>query len=272
MRPFRLVLLALAVTAILEAITSAVEWTRPVSYGGRVYWRGQRRRAVALTFDDGPTAYTPAVLDLLAERQVRATFFALGERVECFPEIAQRIIADGHEIANHTYSLACQQLPWRFYLPGVGREVWRGQQAILKTTGIQPRFFRTPAGQVGRNLWREVERLDLKVVHGALPIALPRQSATNQLAILRRQIAPGAILILHDGLDSDLESAAPRATLELLPLLIDTITERGYRIVPLGELLGLDVATAPTRPWRLGGGRGTRSGASQQPQQTEGGD
>ncbi|GIW07650.1 MAG: hypothetical protein KatS3mg060_2455 [Dehalococcoidia bacterium] len=237
-------LAALGVAAF-ELVSAVVEWARPVSLGGRVYWRGRRdERAVALTFDDGPTSYTERVLDLLGEAGTPATFFTIGERVERAPTTARRIVAEGHEIANHTYSLALQPVPRRFYLPAATGQVARAQQAITAITGVRPRFFRTPAGQLGRNLWNEVRRHNLAVVHGALPIALPRWSAGLQERILTRQIAPGAILILHDGLDSDPGSRAPEATISLLPALLAAIRERGYRVAPLGTLLGHD-RTAP---------------------------
>lgn len=227
--------------ATVEAVTAVIEWTRPASLGGQVYWRGRRDRpAVALTFDDGPTPFTERVLDLLGEAGAPATFFAIGDRVERFPEIARRIVAEGHEIANHTYSLAIQPLPWRFYLPTVAGEVTRAQHAIAAVTGVRPRYFRTPAGQLGRNLWREVRRHQLAVVHGALPVALPCWSAAAQQRLLERQLAPGSILILHDGLDSDPDSRAPEATVALLPALLAAIRERGLRVAPLGELLGHD--------------------------------
>ncbi|MCS6803225.1 MAG: polysaccharide deacetylase family protein [Chloroflexota bacterium] len=244
---------ALAAAAIglagVEAITAVVEWVWPASLGGRVYWRGRRdRRAVALTFDDGPTPYTERVLDLLRAAGAPATFFAIGQRVERLPATARRVVAEGHEIGNHTYSLAIQPLPWRFSLPTIAGEVARAQEAIAAVTGVRPRYFRTPAGQIGRNLWREVRRHNLAVVHGALPVAPPRWSARLQLRLLERQIAPGAILILHDGLDSDPMSAAPEATVALLPALLAAIRERGFDIVPLGVLLGHDGMAVGPRP------------------------
>jgi peptidoglycan/xylan/chitin deacetylase (PgdA/CDA1 family) len=227
--------------ATFELASAPVEWAWPVSLGGRVYWRGRRdRRAVALTFDDGPTSFTERVLDLLHEARTPATFFALGERVEHAPTTAQRIVAEGHEIGNHTYSLAIQPAPWRFYLPAAAEQVARAQHAIEVTTGTRPRYFRTPAGQLGRNLWRAVQRANLAIVHGALPVPLPRWDAERQRRLLERQIAPGVILILHDGLDSDPSSRAPEATIALLPPLLETIRRRGYRVAPLGEVLGHD--------------------------------
>src|SRR5918994_2009410 len=71
---------------------------------GRALVRGPRDRPrAALTFDDGPGPTTPAVLDALAEAEVRATFFVLGRQAERHPELVRRIVADGHQLANHGY-------------------------------------------------------------------------------------------------------------------------------------------------------------------------
>jgi len=72
---------------------------------GRTYWRGRRdRNAVALTFDDGPSPDTESILDTLAEHNLSATFFMVGREVESFPGIAQRVLKEGHEVGNHSYS------------------------------------------------------------------------------------------------------------------------------------------------------------------------
>ena len=69
-----------------------------------INFKQTKKKEVALTFDDGPTEFTPLFLELLKENNIKATFFCIGKQIEKFPEIFQQIIADGHTIANHTYS------------------------------------------------------------------------------------------------------------------------------------------------------------------------
>ncbi|MCZ2815409.1 polysaccharide deacetylase family protein [Modestobacter sp. VKM Ac-2984] len=101
-------------------------------------------RTVALTFDDGPDPrWTPQLLDTLRAHGVKATFFLVGSQVEAHPELARRIVAEGHAIGNHTYSHPD--------LGGLSRaeqaaEIDRGWQAIEAVTGVRPCFFRAPYG------------------------------------------------------------------------------------------------------------------------------
>src|ERR1700689_1462661 len=101
---------------------------------------------VALTFDDGPDPVdTPKLLDLLREKNVKATFFVIGKRADQYPEIVRRAWAEGHLIANHTWShypLFCFLTPRR-----LRAEIERGTESVRRSCGFRPRFFRSPVGQ-----------------------------------------------------------------------------------------------------------------------------
>jgi peptidoglycan/xylan/chitin deacetylase (PgdA/CDA1 family) len=106
-----------------------------------VHRRGFDRSAVALTFDDGPSESTPAVLEALAEAGASATFFQIGSNARRLPEIAQRVAREGHEIASHTETHP------RFYLcppARVAREIEEGQRSLEAVHGVAPRLFRPP--------------------------------------------------------------------------------------------------------------------------------
>ena len=108
---------------------------RSASVFGRSVWRGPRdRRALALTFDDGPSEGTPEILEILAEHGVPATFFQCGANVDRLPEIAREVAARGHEIGNHSYSH-----PYLFLRsPGaIENEVRRAQETIERHTGVE---------------------------------------------------------------------------------------------------------------------------------------
>ena len=100
---------------------------------------------IALTFDDGPDPVdTPKLLDLLREKNVKATFFVVGKRADQHPEIVRRAAAEGHLIANHTwshYSLFCFLTPSR-----LRSEIDRGTESVRRSCGLRPRLFRSPVG------------------------------------------------------------------------------------------------------------------------------
>ncbi len=224
--------------AAVEALSAAVEWLWPAAMGGATHWRGRpAEHAVSLTFDDGPSAYTGAVLDILQEERAPATFFVIGSQVERYPALTRRMVAEGHEIGNHTYSFAARPVPLRLFSPVPATQVARAQDVVWAVTGTTPRYFRSPGGQMGRPLWNAVRQQGLHIVNGALPCPRPECTAAAQLATVQRTVRGGAIIILHDGDDRHPHSARPRTTVDLLPLLIPTLRKRGYAIVPLSRLL-----------------------------------
>ncbi len=103
------------------------------------------RKKIALTFDDGPDPLaTPALLDLLRRENVPATFFCIGRNVEAHPELAARIVAEGHLIANHFFTHGW----WTGLLRrrGLVDEMVRTQRAIEQASGTSPKFVRPPVG------------------------------------------------------------------------------------------------------------------------------
>ena len=92
--------LGIGALVAIEVVSAILEWSLPPSVGGRVHWRGRSIPAVALTFDDGPTPYTGAVLDILRREAAPATFFVLGRRVMRDPAMARWIVAEGHDAAT----------------------------------------------------------------------------------------------------------------------------------------------------------------------------
>ena len=159
----------LALTAVLYAGGTAVMLVILFHPGSR--WLLDRRTevpcaghpCVALTFDDGPSPeITPRVLDILREKQAKATFFLVGQQVELNPELARRTSREGHAIGNHTYShppLFCFLSPRR-----LRDEIERAQDAIFRVTGVRPRHFRSPVGLRHPILKLALERAALEFV------------------------------------------------------------------------------------------------------------
>ncbi|MCI0341486.1 MAG: polysaccharide deacetylase family protein [Planctomycetales bacterium] len=221
------------------------------------------RGVLALTFDDGPApGGTDRVLDFLRERGARATFFLVGRNVERHPGCARRIVAEGHEVGNHTMS---HLYSWAFW-PGttLAREIEEGEDAIAKATGVRPRLLRWPVGVPFPNVAR-VERAAadrdcvLVAYSGAARDAGSDEAHEALAARVLDAARDGAILVMHDG-HSGYEHPDQSATLAALPRILDGLAARGLRTVTVSELLavpayrtdraaGADVARAsPPRP------------------------
>src|SRR6267143_399562 len=129
---------------------------------GRTCWRGRRdTNAVALTFDDGPSPDTERVLDVLAAHNLRATFFMIGRHVELFPQTAKRIVAEGHEIGNHSYSHPI----YLYRSPRETRQqLGRAQAIIAATTGVEPKLARPPCGVRTPAYFQAARKLGLRTV------------------------------------------------------------------------------------------------------------
>jgi peptidoglycan/xylan/chitin deacetylase (PgdA/CDA1 family) len=232
----------IAGTTTLVATTALFTWAMCRVNSGfwiETLWQSRRlSRAVALTFDDGPDAsFTPRVLDILAEKQVPATFFVVGERAERYPELIRRAHDMGHVIGNHshTHTLRFHFLHGR----GLRREIGACNEAIRSAIGLEPRLFRSPQGlktpalgdvlrergmaAIGWQvrgmdyLFRDPERIARRIVEGAVD---------------------GGVLLLHDG--GGLQGSMDRsATIRALPLVIDGLRARGFTFLRVDQLFGV---------------------------------
>jgi peptidoglycan/xylan/chitin deacetylase (PgdA/CDA1 family) len=197
---------------------------------------GARGDLVALTFDDGPDPeVTPAVLDLLEKAGARATFFCVGRRAEVYPGVVAAIRARGHGVENHTYS---HSNAFAFHGPrGLFREILRAQEAIERSGGGRPRFFRAPAGL--RNPWLA----PVLVSAGLSLVSWSRRGydtvtrdGARVAARLGQGLRAGDILLLHDG--SSARDARDRpVVLEALPRVLEEMGRRGLRSDALHEVL-----------------------------------
>jgi peptidoglycan-N-acetylglucosamine deacetylase len=186
-------------------------------------------RCVALTFDDGPDpVFTPKLLDLLREKDVKATFFVIGKRADQHPEIVRRAWAEGHLVGNHTWShypLFCFLMPRR-----LRAEIERGTASVHRSCGSRPRLFRSPVGLRHPLLAPYLENAGLEYISWSIRTFDTFTSNSSVLAgrILDR-VAGGDIILLHDRL--------PRGTdtmLQALPRVIDELRERGFEFVLAG--------------------------------------
>jgi peptidoglycan-N-acetylglucosamine deacetylase len=196
-------------------------------------WRGAKeRRTLALTFDDGPSESTPALLELLARYDASATFFQCGANVERLPQIARAAFDAGHEIGNHSYSHPMFCFRSRDFM---WREVERAQRVIEAHAGAHPALFRAPYGVRWPGLGSVQGRLGLT---GVMWTVIGYDWNLAAEGIVRRisgSVSNGAIICLHDGRElqanPDIRNTI-RAAEQLIPMLLD----RGYRFETVSRL------------------------------------
>ncbi len=211
----------------------AVRGRSSAFFGPSVYRGNRSRRALALTFDDGPSESTPALLDILAERGVRATFFMCGQNVRRCPAIARDVVAAGHEIGNHTDSHPRLD----FHSPKfIHREIALAQETIRTTTGATPRLFRAPFGVRWFGLRGVQQQLNLMGVMWTVIANDWRWPVARISRRLVQRAVNGAIICLHDGRETRI-SPDIRTTLEAVQLVIPVLRERGFHFETVSQIL-----------------------------------
>jgi peptidoglycan/xylan/chitin deacetylase (PgdA/CDA1 family) len=198
-------------------------------------WRAPRRagRRIALTFDDGPDpVYTPRVLEILAARGVRASFFLVGERAARAPGTVRAIAAAGHEIASHGWS---HRSLWLCGPTRTDEEIGRARTVLGELSGVAPALFRPPWGMVNAAMFGALRRHEQRCVFWSIqPEGLRPASAATQVARVLRRAHPGAIVDLHD---AEGTARAPARLCAALPGMIDGLAAGGYAFGTVGELL-----------------------------------
>jgi peptidoglycan-N-acetylglucosamine deacetylase len=207
-------------------------------YGGdeqlveaRVVWRAPTAdKLIALTFDDGPMPNnTVPILDILAEKKVRATFMVVGSRVAQNPDLFRKELAGKHEIGNHTWSHRVLPLVDR---NEVDRQMRRTDELVEKLSGKRPKLFRPPRGCVSGDCLTVASRLEYDVLMWSLQLYETELDAAGNVRNVAEKIRPGTILLAHD-----YGNASRKVGLQALPDLIDTVRDRGYEFVTASELL-----------------------------------
>jgi peptidoglycan/xylan/chitin deacetylase (PgdA/CDA1 family) len=187
---------------------------------------------IALTFDAGTEGGGAAarVLDILRQYKLHVTFFLSGHWVDHNPELAQQMVADGHEIANHSYDhpdlthLADNQIVW---------ELDYTDQVVSDVMGTRTRpYFRAPFGARNRRVLDVAAASGFRSIYWSIDSGdwLPRATAGAVVARILRYAGPGDIVVEHVGAD---------ATAEALPIVLDTFAEQGWRVGTVSEVLGI---------------------------------
>lgn len=186
--------------------------------------QSQAHPEVALTFDDGPSPkYTPLLLDGLKERNVRATFFLLGQNVKENQELVQRMQAEGHLLGNHTYNhVQLNKIPETT----ARQEILKTNNEIYEATGKYPEYMRPPYGAWKKNMELCVEMLP--VFWDIDTLDWKSQNVDAILKAAGEEPEDGSIILMHDEYQTSVEAAL---------LLVDRLKEKGYEFVTVDELI-----------------------------------
>jgi peptidoglycan/xylan/chitin deacetylase (PgdA/CDA1 family) len=223
-------------------MTYAVRGRSSAILAPSIYRGDPDKPEIALTFDDGPSMSTPALLEVLAEHDVKATFFMCGRNVRRFPAITREVLAQGHDLGNHTES----HNYLHFHSPEhVYREIAMAQQSIRTVTGVRPRFFRPPYGVRWFGLRGAQEKLGLTGVMWTVIGRDWKWSGPRVARLMLSRVQNGSILCLHDGRGT-LPSPDIRPTIEAVEMLVPRLIDRGYKFVTLTEML----CRNQSRSWR----------------------
>lgn len=235
-RPARLGLY-LALLGILAGFVFTLKAVLPGgTFYGPVFSEAQtNRKIVALTFDDGPyPPYTGQILDILKEYHVPATFFVLGQNVEKFPDLARRIVAEGHQIGNHTYNHIDLLKADR---QTIADQIDKTNKLIAATTGQTPRVVRPPHGFRDSVVIDVMAERGLKVVEWSV-VSRDWTNPGADVIVSRTlsRVKNGSIILLHDG-DGVAQAASREQTVEATRRIIKELLAQGYKLVTVDEIL-----------------------------------
>lgn len=209
------------------AENAAIDHT--LSYTPYVRVAGAQHREIALTFDDGPGPYTPQVLAVLTHRHVPGTFFEVGVEERYFHESTSAIVARGYPIGDHTESHAPMS---KLSAAGQRSQLLQQVSATGDFGAPFPRLFRPPYGLWNRTTLSLLRGLKMLMIMWTVDTSDYRQPGVA--AIVNSAVSgarPGAIILMHDA------GGNRHETVEALPIIIKTLTRRGYRLVTVPRLL-----------------------------------
>ncbi|MCR2804522.1 polysaccharide deacetylase family protein [Paenibacillus soyae] len=188
------------------------------------------RKLAALTFDDGPDPkYTTAILDILKEKGVKATFFVVGTQVEKYPEILQRIEEEGHAVGNHSYSHKDLS---KLAKPGIQQQVDRTDEAIEAELGYVPELFRAPYGAVSDTLEAVLENENRRLVGWTVDTRdWAGTPITDMREMIRKETGANGIILMHSFGGKHI-----RNTVEMLPDVIDDLHNLGFTLVTVDQI------------------------------------
>ncbi len=191
---------------------------------------------IAMTFDDGPSEkLTPELLDLLAQRHIHATFFVIGKNVAEHPEILQRAVREGHEIANHSWS---HPAFGKMSDARVRTELQKTDDAIRSAIGGRPVLMRPPYGSISarQKKWINEEFGYRTILWDVDPLDWKRPGPAVVTSRILKETRPGSIVLSHD---------IHPGTIKAMPETLDKLQAKGFKFVTVSELLAMGKPMPP---------------------------
>jgi peptidoglycan/xylan/chitin deacetylase (PgdA/CDA1 family) len=184
------------------------------------------KKLLVLTFDDGPSKYTSSLLDMLNEKNVKVTFFVLGEQAEKFPELVQREYNEGHLVCIHSYT---HKFFTKISKEQVEEQITLTQDILKNLIDYSPRYIRVPYGLINDSVESILKEYNLENILwnvDSLDWKYKEKNATVEH--IKETLTGNDIILMHDIIQSSIESAKE---------IIDYYTNLGYEFVTIDEFL-----------------------------------
>lgn len=233
------IILFLIIFLILTTIAFCVFFDQAIfTRNGTIYKINTQDKVIALTFDDGPSSiWTPQILNILKEHNVKATFFMIGKHVEKYPEIVKRIAQEGHEMGNHTY---LHHVLIYYTDDELQLELSHTKSLIEKITGKSVELFRPPKAWLTTNEKEYIKNMGYKTILWNLNSKdwVTLFSEDYIIKHLTKKIRPGSIILFHDsGGIFSIEGGNRSNTIKSVLRLINELKSKGYKFLTVSELL-----------------------------------
>lgn len=219
---------SIALILLTSTTFSANVKSKPVYYCNR-----SNSNRIAITFDDGPhPKHTPEILDILKENNVKATFFVIGQNVKNYPDCAKRILCDGHEVGNHTYS---HRVLKSLTKEKIEKEITEMENQLSKIANYHPKLIRPPCGMYNDTLVKTADETGYKIILWSIDTKDWAHSSTDSIVSnVVTNVRGGDIILFHDYVSG--EDGTPDA----LKIIIPKLKSMGYEFVTVSELLQSD--------------------------------
>ena len=191
---------------------------------------------LAMTFDDGPhPSLTPKLLDILKERNIKCTFFVIGKNAKMYPKIIQRMIAEGHEVANHTWTHC--SLTSRSDAQ-IRSELQQSEDALVAAANYRPHLIRPPYGAINTRIKQFMfsEFGYSTIMWSVDPQDWRRPGVSVVTSRLVNGARPGSIMLAHD---------IHPPTIQAMPSMFDQLLAKGYQFVTVSQLMNMEKANMP---------------------------
>ncbi|MFZ5645758.1 MAG: polysaccharide deacetylase family protein [Bacillota bacterium] len=197
-----------------------------VAYNHPIYQGNSRNKDIALTVNVfWGEEHVPLMLEILKENNVKATFFLGGTWVKKYPDLAERIVREGHEIGSHGYS---HPHPDKLSKSANLREIQKAEEIIYQATGVRPRLFAPPYGERGPSVLQAADEASYTTILWSIDTLdwqLPQPDVVVSRVVSKAH--NGAIVLMHP--------TAP--TVKALPEIVKKLKGQGYKLVPVSRLL-----------------------------------